>query len=99
MAYSSRFDLRSFDRIPGSRPRADLAHRMEEPAKKLLTDLPLDVLQHIVARIELAYHIGRAAPTCKVVSVAARNAIRVRQFSGEVMTLAGHTVVCSGERE
>ncbi len=64
---------------------------MEEPAKKLLTDLPLDVLQHIVARIELAYHIGRAAPTCKVVSVAARNAIKARPFSSEVVTLNGHT--------
>ena len=33
-----------------------------------------------------------------MVSVAARNAIRVRQFSGEVVTLAGHTdsVRCVG---
>ena len=56
---------------------------------KLLTDLPADVVQHILVRIQLAHHIGRAAPTCKVVSVAARNAIKVRQFSTEVVTLAG----------
>ena len=70
-----------------------------EPATRSSTDLPADVVEHIVVRLTLAHHIARIAPTCKVVSVAARNAIRVRQFSGEVMTLAGHTVVCSGERE
>ena len=44
----------------------------------------------------LAHHIARAAPTCKVVSVAARNAIKVRQFSGEVVTLewARSRVMC-----
>ena len=61
-----------------------------EPAT-LLTDLPTDVVEHIVVRLTLAHHIARIAPTCKVVSVAARNAIRVRQFSSEVVTLAGHT--------
>jgi hypothetical protein len=44
-----------------------------------------------VVRLTLAHHIGRAAPTCKVVSVAVRNAIKMRQFSSEVVTLAGHT--------
>ena len=58
---------------------------------KLLTDLPADVVQHILVRLTLAHHIARTAPTCHVVSVAARNAIKVRQFSGEVVTLAGHT--------
>ena len=41
---------------------------------KLLTDLPADMVQHIVVRLTLAHHIARTAPTCKVVSVAARNA-------------------------
>ena len=57
---------------------------------KLLTDLPADVVQHILVRMTLAHHIARAAPTCKVVSVAAGNAIKVRRFSSEVVTLAGH---------
>ena len=57
-------------------------------APKLLTDLPADVVQHIVVRLTLAHHIARIAPTCKVVSVAARNAIRVRQFSSEVVASA-----------
>ena len=61
---------------------------MEEPAKKLLlADLPADVVQHILVRIQLAFHIARAAPTCKVVSVAVRNAIKVRQFSSEVLAV------------
>ena len=60
--------------------------------QKLLTDLPADAVQHILARIELAYHIARAAPTCKVVSVAVRNAIKARQFSAEVVTIAANLV-------
>ena len=62
-----------------------------EMPPKLLTDLPADVVQHILVRLTLAHNIGRAAPTCKVVSVAAGNAIKVRRFSSEVVTLAGHT--------
>ena len=63
-----------------------------EPAKKLLlADLPADVVQHILVRLTLAHHIARTAPTCKVVSVAVRNAMKVRPFSGEVVQLAGHT--------
>ena len=49
----------------------------------LLTDLPADVVQHIVVRLTLAHHMGRAAPTCKVVSVAVRNAVKVRPFSSQ----------------
>ena len=61
----------------------------EEPAK-LLTDLPPDVVQHIVVRLTLAHDIARAAPSCHVISVAARNAFKVRPFSGKVMRLGGH---------
>ena len=53
-----------------------------EPAT-LLTDLPTDVVEHIVVRLTLAHHIARTAPTCHVVSVAARNAIKARKFSSE----------------
>ena len=68
----------------------------ESEPECILTDLPADVVQHIVVRLTLAHHIARAAPTCKVVSVAARNAMKVRPFSGEVVALAGHTdaVLC-----
>ena len=56
----------------------------------MLTDLPADVVQHIVVRLTLAHHIARIAPTSHVISVAARNAIKVRKFSSEVVTLVGH---------
>ena len=67
----------------------------------LLIDLPAELVQHIVVRIQLAHHIARAAPTCKVVSVAARNAIKVRGFSTEVVTLGGHRcpVMCVATRQ
>ena len=60
--------------------------------KCCLTALPEDVLQYIVGRIPLAHHIARAAPTSRAISVAARNAFKLRPFSSEVVTLAGHTV-------
>ena len=73
-------------------PTQQLAQpRKMEPAQKLLLDLPADMVQHILVRMTLAHHIARAAPACHVVSVAARNAIRARKFSSEVLTLAGHT--------
>ena len=59
---------------------------------KLLTDLPADVVQHILGRLTLAHHIARAAPTCKVVSVAARDALWEQRFSDEVVVvpIPGH---------
>ena len=60
------------------------------PAARELIDRPADALQHVAGRLTLAHHIARVAPTCKVVSVAARNAIIARAFSPEVVTLAGH---------
>ena len=58
---------------------------------KKLTDLPADVVQHILVRLRLAHHIARTAPTCHVVSVAARNAIKVRKFSREAQATARTT--------
>ena len=64
-----------------------LATTTTEPAT-LFSDLPAELVQQIVVRLSLAHNIARAAPTCKVVSVAVRNAFKVRPFSGEVVTLA-----------
>ena len=58
-------------------------------AQILLIDLPAELLQHIAGYMPLAYHVKLMAPTCKVVSVVARNAFKVRPFDGEVVTLAG----------
>ena len=56
--------------------------------KCCLTELPAELLQHIAVRIQLAHHIARAAPTCRVISVAARTVLtKERPFSGEVVTL------------
>ena len=63
---------------------------MEESEERKLLDLPAELLQHILVRVALAHHIGRAAPTCKVVSVVARNALKALQFSSQVVTLAAY---------
>ena len=61
-------------------------------AQIVLTDvLPSEVLSHVLIKLSLAHEIAAVAPTCKVVSVAVRNAFKVRPFSSEVVTLAGHT--------
>ena len=59
-------------------------------AEGRLAKLPAELLEHIVLFIQLAHHIARTAPTCRVISVAVRNAFKVRPFSGKVITLAGH---------
>ncbi len=64
-----------------------LATTTMEPAT-LFSDLPAELIEHIVVQIQFVYHIARAAPTSRAISVAARNAINARQFSGEVVTLA-----------
>ena len=56
----------------------------------LLTDVPADALGLVLCKLTLAHEIAAVAPTCKVVSVAVRNALKVRPFSGEIVTLAGH---------
>ena len=40
--------------------------------KCCLTELPAELLQHIVDRIPLAHHIARKAPTCRAISIAVR---------------------------
>ena len=62
---------------------------MEPP--KLLTDLPADALQHVLVRLTLAHNIGRAAPTCRALDAAAKLALKLRPFSGKIVTLAGST--------
>ena len=61
----------------------------EEPAK-LLAELPTDALSSVLNRLKIAHEIAAVAPTCRAFEIAARNALKVRKFSGEVVTLAGH---------
>ena len=67
-----------------------------EPAE-LLTDLPAELVEHIVIRLTLAHHIARAAPTCKVVNIAVRNVFKVRPCSGEVVTLRCPTIAVADD--
>ncbi len=60
-----------------------------EPAK-LLTDLPTDALGLVLCELTLAHEIAAVAPTSRLISVAVRNAFKVRPFSDEIVTLAGH---------
>ena len=47
-----------------------------EPAERL-TDLPAELVEHIVIRLTLAHHIARAAPPTCVVNFAVRNVFQV----------------------
>ena len=60
-----------------------------EPAKLLTGDLPTDALSLVLYQLQLAHDIARTAPTSRVISVAVRNAFKLRPFSTEVVTLAG----------
>ena len=52
----------------------------------LLTDVAADALGLVLCKLTLAHEIAAVAPTCKVVSVAVRNAFKVRPFSSKVGT-------------
>ena len=55
-----------------------------------LLDLPRELLQKIMFSVPVAHDIALAAPTSRAISDAARNAFKVRPFTGDVVTLAGH---------
>ena len=64
-------------------------------AERQLLELPADVLGLILYQLPLAHDIAAVAPTCRALCDAAKLAIKLRPFSGEVVTLAGHTnIVC-----
>ena len=63
---------------------------MAEPAK-LVTELPTDALSSVLNRLTIAHEIAAVAPTCRAFNLAVRHAIAARRFTGEVVTLQGHT--------
>ena len=65
--------------------------KRSRPSSRLET-LPPELLQYIVGIIPFAGQMARKAPTCRALSVAVRNAFKVRPFSSEVVTLAGHNL-------
>jgi WD40 repeat protein len=56
-----------------------------------LTGLPTDALGLVLYHLTLAHDIAAVAPTCHTLSDAAKIALKLRPFSGEVVTLAGHS--------
>ena len=58
--------------------------------QRYLLELPADVLGLVLYQLTLAHDIAAVAPTCHVLCDAAKLAMKLRPFSGEVVTLAGH---------
>ena len=65
-------------------------------AERRLLELPADVLGLVLYQLPLAHDIAAVAPTCRLLCDAAKLALKLRPFSGEVVTLAGHTGVVPG---
>jgi WD40 repeat protein len=70
-------------------PRATRAAAARAAARHLL-GLPADVLGLVLYQLPLAHDIAAVAPTCHVLCDAVKLAMKLRPFSGEVVTLAGH---------
>ena len=65
--------------------------RAARRAARCLTEvLPADALGLVLYQLPLAHDIAAVAPTCHVLCDAAKLARKLRPFSGEVVTLAGH---------
>ena len=62
-------------------------------ARCLTEVLPADALGLVLYQLPLAHDIAAVAPTCHALCDAAKLALKLRPFSGEVVTLAGHTSV------
>jgi WD40 repeat protein len=75
-------------RMPTTRAARRAAARA---AARLLLELPADALGLVLYQLPLAHDIAAVAPTCHALDDAAKLAIKARPFSGEVVTLAGHT--------
>ena len=60
-------------------------------AERRLLELPADVLGLVLYQLPLAHDIARTGLTCRTLSDAAKIALKLRPFSSEVVTLAGHT--------
>jgi len=72
-------------------PTTRAARAAARAAARCLTEvLPADALSLVLYQLTLAHDIAAVAPTCHVLCDAAKLAMKLRPFSGEVVTL-GHT--------
>ena len=60
-------------------------------AERVLLELPTDVLGLVLYQLPLAHDIALTGRTCRTLCEAAKLALKLRPFSGAVVTLAGHT--------
>ena len=66
--------------------------RAARRAARCLTEvLPADALGLVLYQLPLAHDIAAVAPTCRQLCDAAKLAMKLRPFSGVVVTLAGHS--------
>jgi WD40 repeat protein len=65
-------------------------------ARCLAEVLPADALSLVLYQLTLAHDIAAVAPTCRLLCDAAKLALKLRPFSGEVVTLAGHVCEVNG---
>ena len=73
-------------------PTTRAARAAARRAARCLTEvLPADALGLVLYQLPLAHDIAAVAPTCHALDDAAKLALKLRPFSGEVVTLAGHT--------
>ena len=78
--------------MPTTRSRRAAARAVE----RHLLELPADVLGLVLYQLPLAHDIALAGFTCRALCNAAKIALKLRPYSSEVVTLAGHTFsVCS----
>ena len=82
--------------MPGGAFRDDVMRFAPRDMQLLSVCSPAELLQKIVYYLTLAHEIAGMAPTCRQLCDAAKLARKLRPFSGEVVTLAGHTnmVLC-----
>ena len=73
--------------------RRGAAAREANEKASLLCRLPTDALGLVLYQLTLAHDIAAVAPTCHALCDAAKLARKLRPFSSEVVTLAGHTKV------
>ena len=62
-------------------------------AERQLLELPADVLGLVLYQLPLAHDIALAGLTCRQLCDAAKLALKLRPFTGKVVTLAGHTAL------
>ena len=65
-------------------------------AERQLLELPADVLSLVLYQLPLAHDISLAGLTCRQLCDAAKRALKLRPFSGEVVALGGHNSLVHG---